>query len=138
MEKLVFQYKWLDDYDKLSHVGPVEYKNFYSKLRGGSRITPEEYTEFVREFHSRGCVTMINCIRVYNEADVIPFIQALDKIQNQYCPDEINMLKDAVSIPGISMTYMLNKVLKLKKPGDPYLYATGQPCEYNAMKNVLE
>ena len=28
------------------------------------------------------------------------------------------------------MTYVLNKALKMKKPGDPDLYATGQPCEH--------
>ena len=47
VQKLVFPYKWLDDYDKLSHIGPVEYKNFYSKLKGEFTITQEEYTKFV-------------------------------------------------------------------------------------------
>ena len=58
VSKLVFPYKWLDDYNKLSHVGPVEYENFFSKLKGGFTITPDEYNEFVQEFHSRGCVTI--------------------------------------------------------------------------------
>ena len=39
MEKLAFPYEWLDDYDKISHIGPVEYKNFYSKLMGGFTFT---------------------------------------------------------------------------------------------------
>ena len=30
IEKLVFPYEWLDDYDKLTHVGPVAYEAFYS------------------------------------------------------------------------------------------------------------
>ena len=48
VSKLVFPYEWLDDYNKLRHVGPVEYKNF-SKLKGGFTITitSEEYAEFV-------------------------------------------------------------------------------------------
>ena len=114
VSKLVFQYEWLDYYDKLFHVWPVEYKNFYSKLKDGSTITPEEYPEFVREFHSRGCVTMMDWLRVLTKADVIPFIGAVNKTRNQYYPDEINILKDAVSIPGISMTCMLNKALKIR------------------------
>ena len=57
-------------------------------------------------------------------------INSVDKTRNQYYPDEIDMLKDVVSIPGISMTYMLNKALKMKKPGDPDLYALGQPCKH--------
>ena len=40
------------------------------------------------------------------------------------------MLKDVVNIPGISMTFVLNKALKMKKPGDPDLYAPGQPCKH--------
>ena len=38
------------------------------------------------------------------------------------------MLKDVVSIPGISMTYVLNKTLKTKKLDEPDLYPLGQPC----------
>ena len=38
------------------------------------------------------------------------------------------MLKDTVNILGISVTYVLNKVLKMKKCGYPNLYAPGQPC----------
>ena len=83
VSKLVFPYEWLDDYDKLSHIGPVEYENFYSKLKGGFTITPDEYTDFVREFHSRGCVTMMDWLRVYDEADKIPFIKVVDKTRNQ-------------------------------------------------------
>ena len=37
------------------------------------------------------------------------------------------MLKDAVGIPGISMTYVLNKLLNTKQPGELELFASGQP-----------
>ena len=47
------------------------------------------------------------------------------------------MLKDAVSIPGISMTYMLNKALKMKNLGDPGLYAQVQPCERKCSDTCL-
>ena len=104
MHKLVFPYEWLHHYDKLSHMGPVGYENFYSKLKGGFTISSEKYIEFVQKFHTRGCMMMMDWLRVYNEADVISFIEALDKTRNQYYPDEIDMIKDAVSIPRISMT----------------------------------
>ena len=38
------------------------------------------------------------------------------------------MLKDAVSIPGISMTYVLNKAIKTRKTNEPAFYAPGDPC----------
>ena len=138
VQKLVFPYEWLDDYGKLRHVGPVEYENFYSKLKGGFTITLEEYKDFVREFYERGCVTMMNWLRVYDEADIISFIKAFKKTQNQYYPNEINMLKDAVSIPGIPMTYVLNKALKMKKPGGPNLCAWGNLVSINATIIVLD
>ena len=38
------------------------------------------------------------------------------------------MLRDVASIPGISMTYVLNKSLKMKQPSELELFAPGQPC----------
>ena len=41
---------------------------------------------------------------VYNAADVVPFIEALKKMAGQYYLDKVDVCKDAVSIPSISMT----------------------------------
>ena len=53
---MIPRFKFLD----VEHVGPVEYENFYSKLKGGFTITPAEYKDFVKEFHSRGCLTVMD------------------------------------------------------------------------------
>ena len=47
MAKLIFPYEWLDDYNKLTHVRLVEYKNLCLKLEGGFMITLEEYKDFI-------------------------------------------------------------------------------------------
>ena len=44
------------------------------------------------------------------------------------------MLKDAVSIPGISMTYVLNKVLDMGAD----LYLPGQPCSHNCQNECVK
>ena len=54
-------------------------------------------------------------LRVYNVADVASFIEAFRKMAEQYSPDKIDVCKDAVSIPGISMTYVQNKSLEKNK-----------------------
>ena len=129
LQKLAFPYEWFDSFDKLNHKGPVKYEEFYSSLKGGITISQEEYQNFCDEFSKRGCVTMKDWLKEYNLADVKPFIEALEKTREQYYPDEIDLLKDAVSIPGISMMYVLNEALKRKKFSEPDLFAPGEPCK---------
>ena len=127
LQKLTFPYEWFDSFEKLNHKGPVKYEDFFSSLKGG-KISQEEYQNFCDEFHKRGCVTMKDWLKEYNLADVEPFIEALEKTREQYYKDEIDLLKYAVSIPGISMMYVLNESLKRKKYGEPDLFAPGDPC----------
>ena len=61
-------------------------------------------------------------LRVYNLADVLPFIEAFRKMARQYYPDKIDACKDSVSIPDISMTYVLSKSLKKKKKSMSYIH----------------
>ena len=129
LQKLAFPYERFDSFNKLNHKGPVKYEEFYSSLKGGITISQEEYQNFCDEFRKRGCETMKDWLGEYNLADVEPFIEALEKTREQYYPDEIDLLKDAVSIPGISITYVLNKALKIKKKSDPDLFAPGESCK---------
>ena len=127
LEKLVFPYEWLTSYEKLSHVGPVKRKAFYSRLEKKT-ISRREYRQFRREFYKRKCVTMLDWLREYNVADVEPFIEAVDKTREQYYKDGLDLLKDAVSIPGLSQRYVLNKGLKTRPECE--LYAPGEPCKH--------
>ena len=124
LQKLMFPYEWLDGYKKLNHVGPVSYENFYSSLR--PTITRDEYERFLKLFRENDCTTMGDWLCVYNVADVVPFIEAFRKMAGQYYPDKIDVCKDAVGIPGISMAYVLNKSLEKYKRIE--LYSTGGIC----------
>ena len=138
LQKLVFPYEWFESFDKLNHIGPVKYEDFYSSLKGGITISQEQYQIFCEEFHKRGCVTMKDWLKEYNLADVKPFIEALEKTREQYYPDEIDLLKDAVSIPGISMTYVLNEAEKRRKYSEPALFAPGEPCKCKCSGDCVE
>ena len=113
-EKLVFPYEWLDEYGKLIHVGSIAYEAFFSSLKGNPIITCDEYDKFLQEFSKRGYMTMMDWLRIYSLANVFPFIEALERTRNKYHPDKIDMLKDAVIIPVISLTYVFNRALKTK------------------------
>ena len=65
-------------------------------------------------------------MRIYNAADVVPFIETFTMMVGQYYPDKIDVCKDAVSISGISMTYVLNKPLEKNKKLE--LYSPGGVC----------
>ena len=65
-------------------------------------------------------------LRVYNDADVVPFIEAFKKMAGEYYPDKIDICIDAVGIPGISMIYVLNKSLEKNKKLE--LYSPGGIC----------
>ena len=86
-------------------------------------IAQDEYEQFLKMFKANDCTTMGDWLRVCNVADVVPFIEAFRKMAEQYYPDKIVICKDAVSIPGISMTYVLNKSLEKVKKLE--LYAPG-------------
>ena len=54
-------------------------------------------------------------LRVYKVADVVPFIEAFRKIAEQHYCDKTDVGMDAVSILGISITYVLNKSPRKKQ-----------------------
>ena len=66
-------------------------------------------------FKENDCTTMDDWLRIYNVADVVPFIETFRKMVEHYYTDKIDVCKDAVSIPGMSMTYVLNKSLEKNK-----------------------
>ena len=53
LEKLLFTYEWLKNYDKLSYIGPVKRQDFYSSLTMKT-ISRQEYRKFRKEFYKRG------------------------------------------------------------------------------------
>ena len=92
----------------------------YSNLKS-SNIIRDEYKRYLKLFKENECTTMDEWLRVYNVADVFPFIEAFRKTAEQYYSDKIDVYKDVVSIPGISMTYVLNKSLE-KTKGLSYIH----------------
>lgn len=51
-------------------------------------------------------------LRYYNNQDVAPGLEALQKMRNFYVEKRIDILKDAVSILGVSMQYLLRGLIE--------------------------
>ena len=102
-----FPYEWFDKPEKLDFRGLPKYKDWYSKLKGGYVLTRDEWEGCQRLFKEKGMCTFADWLRYYNNLDVAPGLEALEKMRAFYTDKGIDILKDAVSIPGVSLHYLL-------------------------------
>ena len=117
-------YEWLDSPDKLDFPGLPPYMAWYSKLKGEYVLTLKEYDDCHRIFCEKGMRTFGDWLEYYNNLDVAPFLEALQKMKEFYTGLGVDIFKDAVSLPGVSQQYILRKTLQPRrgyKP--PELYA---------------
>ena len=101
--KAWFPYEWFDSPEKLDFPGLPEYEEWYSSLRGEHLLTREEWEACQQVFKERGMRTFADWLRYYNDLDVAPGLDALEKMKSFYTEKGIDILKDAVSIPGVSL-----------------------------------
>ena len=74
-------YEWFDSADKLDYEGLLLYRCWFSKLKNKFVMSPEEFEECKRVFHERGMVTFADCLEYYNNLDVGPFLESLEKMR---------------------------------------------------------
>ena len=102
-EKSWLPYEWLDTPEKLDYPGlPVYYPAWYSRLKGGYVLKLSEWVACKERFKERGMRTFADWLRYYNNLDVAPGLEALEKMRAFYTEKGIDILKDAVSIPAVS------------------------------------
>ena len=123
LSKSWLPYEWFDSPDKLDFPGLPPYMAWYSKLKGEYVLTLKEYDDCHRIFKERGMQTFGDWMEYYNNLDVAPFLEALQKMKEFYTSLGIDILKDAVSLPGVSEKYILRKTLQPRwgyKPPELY------------------
>ena len=77
-------YEWFDNADKLDYKGLPPYWCWYSQLRNSFVLTAAEYEECNRVFQERGMKTFRARLEYYNNLDVTPFLETLDKMKAFY------------------------------------------------------
>ena len=102
-----FPYDWFDSPEKLDFQGLPKYEDWYSKMKGGYVLTRDEWDGCQRVFKEKGMCTFADWLCYYNNLDVAPGLEALEKMRAFYTEKGIDILKDAVSIPGVSLHYLL-------------------------------
>jgi len=114
LKKSWFPYEWFDSPEKLNYPGLPDYPDWYSKLKNKFLLTQGELVECKKIFEERGMKTFGDWLEYYNNLDVEPFAEALTKMRVFYQEHGIDILKDAVSLPGVSLQYLLRGTLKDK------------------------
>ena len=80
--------------------------------------------------------TMHDFLVWYNNRDVVPFLDAIDKQFAFYKQQNIDMFKDGVSVPGLTLLYLFNEL-----PFEHLLHCL-QPdrtaiCTYSSKTNIV-
>ena len=118
-DKSWLPYEWLDSPDKLDFPGLPPYMAWYSKLKGEYSLTLKEYDACHHISREKGMRTFGDWLEYYNNLDVAPFLEALQKMKEFYTNLGIDLFKDAVSLPGVSEKYILRKTLQPRRGYKP-------------------
>ncbi|KAL9959464.1 hypothetical protein ACROYT_G032790 [Oculina patagonica] len=107
LKKSWFPYEWFDSSEKLDYPGLPDYQAWFSKLKNAFVLTKAELEVCNRIFEEKKMKTFADWLRYYNNLDVAPGLEALEKMKAFYTEKGIDIFKDAVSIPGVSLHYLM-------------------------------
>ena len=102
MTKGFFPYEWLDSYDKLEQDHLPSYNEWYSSLKG-KNIHIEDYEHCVRVWNDNNMKSMMDFLRWYNNCDVVPMVEAINKMFVFYRDKGLDM----ISLPGLAYKMLL-------------------------------
>ena len=107
LQKGHFPYEYMDGIGKLEDSALPHQEAFYSRLKNEG-ISDEDYARCQAVWRDNGMKTMHDFLVWYNNRDVVPFLDAIDKQFAFYKQQNIDMFKDGVSVPGLTLLYLFN------------------------------
>ena len=105
LEKGKFPYEYMDYLLKVDYRVLPPQEAFYSRLKNEG-ISDEDYALCQVAWCDNGMKTMRDFLVWYNNRDVTPFLQAIDKQFAFYQQHNIDMFKDGISVPGLTLLYL--------------------------------
>ena len=107
LQKGHFPYEYMDDVRKLDDCVLPPQAAFYSRLNNEG-ISDEDYARCQAVWHDNRMTTLREFLIWYNNRDVVPFLEAIDKQFAFYQQQHIDMFKDGISVPGLTLLYLFN------------------------------
>ena len=106
-----FPYEYMDDLQKLEDRALPPQAAFYSQLKS-EEISDADYARCQAVWHDNGMTTLRDYLVWYNNRDVTPFLDAIAKQFAFYRDRDIDMFKDGISVPGLSLLYLFSNLPK--------------------------
>ena len=100
-------YEWIDSLDKLEETSLPSHEAFYSSLKN-QNITEEEYEYCQQVWEENEMSTFQEFLIWYNNLDVVPFLEAVEKMSQFWQERKIDMFKDGISVPGLTLKYLFS------------------------------
>ena len=114
LQKGHFPYEYMDNLLKLDDCALPPQAAFYSRLKNEG-ISNDDYARCQAVWHDNGMTTLRDFLVWYNNRDVTPFLDAIAKQAGFYQHQNIDMFKDRISVPGLSLLHLFNDL-----PNDTY------------------
>ena len=114
LQKGHFPYEYMDDIVKLEDCALPPQEAFYSRLKNEG-ISDEDYALCQVAWRNNQMKTMRDYLIFYNNLDVTPFLEAITKQAAFYHNRHIDIFKDGISVPGLSLLHLFNDL-----PNDTY------------------
>ena len=95
----------MDSLEKLEHPSLPPHEAFYSTLTN-KHISKEDYRYCQQVWSTKNMQTFRDFLIWYNNLDVQPFCDALEKMCAFWKDKNIDMLRQGISIPGVTLTYL--------------------------------
>ena len=102
-----FPYEYMDGIGKLDERSLPPQAVFYSRLKNEG-ISNDDYARCQAVWRDNGMETMRDYLIWYNNRDVTPFLEAISKQFAFYRDRDIDMFKDGISVPGLSLLHLFN------------------------------
>ena len=102
-----FPYEYMNDLCKLEDRALPPQSAFFSRLTSEG-ISDTDYAACQAVWRDNRMTTMRDYLIWYNNRDVEPFLEAIAKQVTFYRDRHIEMFKDGISVPGLSLLYLFN------------------------------
>ena len=107
LQKGHFPYEYMDGVGKLDDRALPPQSAFFSQLKNEG-ISDADYARCQTVWRDNGMTTMRGYLVWYNNRDVTPFLEAIDKQAAFYHDQHIDIFKDGISVPGLTLLYLFN------------------------------